>query len=157
MRCRLCCQIDIVITSNGGAPLAQNVYQCVKGLTAAEACADEGAVLIMCAALADGHGGEGFYNSLKACESPAALYESIMATPQDATMPDQWKSQILARILSNHMVIFVAPPERKTLLWDMKLEWAPNLESAVQAAKKEKSAAARVTVIPDGVSVIVNR
>jgi len=49
---------DIVITSNGGAPLDQNIYQCVKGLTAAEASAKEGAVLIMCAGLADGHGGE---------------------------------------------------------------------------------------------------
>ena len=30
---------DIVITSNGGAPLDQNIYQSVKGLTAAEASA----------------------------------------------------------------------------------------------------------------------
>ena len=36
---------DIVITSNGGAPLDQNIYQSVKGLTAAEASAKEGAVL----------------------------------------------------------------------------------------------------------------
>lgn len=50
---------DIVITSNGGAPLDQNIYQCVKGLTAAEASAKEGAVLIMCAGLADGHGRRG--------------------------------------------------------------------------------------------------
>ena len=63
---------DIVITSNGGAPLDQNVYQSVKGLTAAEASAREGAVLIMCAELADGTGGEGFYTSLRDCESPAA-------------------------------------------------------------------------------------
>ena len=60
---------DIVITSNGGAPLDQNIYQSVKGLTAAEASAKEGAVLIMCADLADGTGGEGFYRSLKNCAS----------------------------------------------------------------------------------------
>ena len=36
---------DIVVTSNGGAPLDQNIYQSVKGLTAAEASAKEGAVL----------------------------------------------------------------------------------------------------------------
>ena len=31
-------EADVVITSNGGYPLDQNVYQCVKGMTAAEAC-----------------------------------------------------------------------------------------------------------------------
>ena len=31
---------DVVVTSNGGAPLDQNIYQCVKGMTAAEACCD---------------------------------------------------------------------------------------------------------------------
>ena len=106
------CQVDaipadIVISTNGGYPLDQNIYQCVKGLTAAEASAKEGAVLIMCAGLADGHGGEGFYRSLCDCESPDALYQSIMATPQNETIPDQWESQILARILMKHRVIFV--------------------------------------------------
>ena len=50
---------DVVITSNGGAPLDQNLYQCVKGMTAAEASCNEGGVIIMCAACADGHGGAG--------------------------------------------------------------------------------------------------
>lgn len=148
---------DIVITSNGGAPLDQNIYQCVKGLTAAEASADDGAVLIMCAALADGHGGEGFYRSLRDCESPAELYEGIMATPQNETIPDQWESQILARILKKHQVIFVAPRERERLLREMKLDWAEDLDTAIAMAKKEKGADARITVIPNGVSVIVKK
>ncbi len=146
---------DIVITSNGGEPLDQNVYQCVKGLTAAEASAKPGAVLIMCAGLSDGHGGEGFYQSLKNCETPELLYESIMKTPQDQTLPDQWEFQILARILIKHQVIFVSPKERKELLEDMKLQWAPDLKTAIAMAKEMKSEDASVTVIPNGVSVIV--
>ena len=148
---------DIVITSNGGAPLDQNIYQCVKGLTAAEASAKEGAVLIMCAGLADGHGGEGFYRSLCDCESPDALYQSIMATPQNETIPDQWESQILARILMKHRVIFVSPHEREALLREMKLDWAPDLDTAIAMAREEKGADALVTVIPNGVSVIVKK
>ena len=35
---------DIVITGNGGAPLDQNIYQCVKSMTAAEACVRPGGV-----------------------------------------------------------------------------------------------------------------
>ena len=55
---------DIVISSNGGYPLDQNIYQSVKGLTAAEAAAAPGAVLIMVSSCSDGHGGESFYLSL---------------------------------------------------------------------------------------------
>lgn len=148
---------DIVITTNGGAPLDQNVYQCVKGLTAAKASAKDGAVLIMCAELSDGHGGEGFYETLKNCESPAALYDEILRTPQEKTVPDQWESQILARILMHHRVIFVAPEEKRQLLQYMKLCWAADLERALEMARAEKGMGASVTVIPDGVSVIVKQ
>ncbi len=144
---------DIVITSNGGAPLDQNIYQSVKGLTAAEASAKDGAVLIMCAELADGTGGEGFYTSLRDCESPAAHFAQCAATPQSQTIPDQWESQILARILMKHRVIFVSRPEMKQTLEDMKLEYAPDLPTALRMAAK--GADAQITIIPNGISVTV--
>ncbi len=146
---------DIVVTSNGGAPLDQNVYQCVKALTAAEATAKEGAVLILCAELTDGHGGETFFRLLRECENPAALYRRILDTPQTETIPDQWQAQILARILIKHRVIFVAPESRREMLWEMKLEWAPDLLEALKMARAGKGENASVTVIPNGVSVIV--
>ena len=146
---------DIVITSNGGAPLDQNIYQSVKGLTAAEGSAKEGAVLIMCAELADGTGGEGFYTSLRDCESPAAHFAQCAATPQSQTIPDQWESQILARILMKHRVIFVSRPEMETTLREMKLDYAPDLNTAVQMARQEKGQNATVTLIPNGISVVV--
>ena len=146
---------DIVITSNGGAPLDQNIYQSVKGLTAAEASAKEGAVLIMCADLADGTGGEGFYQSLKNCESPAAHFAQCAATPQSQTIPDQWESQILARILMKHRVIFVSRPEMEKTLREMKLDYAPDLPTALAMAKQEKGETAKITLIPNGISVMV--
>lgn len=146
---------DIVITSNGGAPLDQNIYQSVKGLTAAEASAKKGAVLIMCADLADGTGGEGFYQSLKNCETPAAHFAQCAATPQNQTIPDQWESQILARILMKHRVIFVSRPEMEQTLREMKLEYAPDLETAVAMAKQDKGENAQITMIPNGISVMV--
>ena len=144
---------DIVISSNGGAPLDQNLYQCVKGMTAAEATCNPGGTIIMCAACADGHGGEGFYKALKECESPAALYAEQMATPQDKTVPDQWESQILARILINFKVIFVSRPEMKDMIKDMKMTYASSVEEAVALAKSWGGKT--LTVIPNGISVIV--
>ena len=144
---------DIVITSNGGAPLDQNIYQCVKSMTAAEACCKEDGVIILCAECADGHGGEGFYRALTDCESPAALYGEQMATPQDKTAPDQWESQILARILIKHRVIFVSRPEMKKTIEDMNMVYAASLDEAVALAKSWGKES--VTVIPNGISVIV--
>lgn len=146
---------DIVVTSNGGAPLDQNVYQSVKGLTAAEATAKEGAVLIMCAELADGTGGEGFYTSLRDCETPAAHFAQCAATPQSETIPDQWESQILARILMKHRVIFVSRPEMAQTLREMKLEYAPDLATALAMAREDKGENAKITLIPNGISVMV--
>lgn len=144
---------DIVISSNGGAPLDQNLYQCVKGMTAAEATCNVGGTIIMCAACADGHGGEGFYKALKECASPAALYAEQMATPQDRTVPDQWESQILARILINFKVIFVSRPEMKDMIEEMKMTYAATVEDAVALARSWGGKT--LTVIPNGISVIV--
>jgi nickel-dependent lactate racemase len=144
---------DIVITSNGGAPLDQNIYQCVKGMTAAEATCNPDGVIILCAECADGHGGESFYASLRDCVSPRALYDEFMATQQDKTIPDQWESQILARILIKHRVIFVTRPEMKQIVEDMKMTYAPSLPEALALAKSWGKET--VTVIPNGISVIV--
>lgn len=147
---------DIVITSNGGAPMDQNLYQCVKGLTAAEATAKPGAVLIICAEAADGIGGEGFYRSLLECEDPAELYESYCITPQNETIPDQWQTQILARILMKHRVIFVTRKELAQTIREMKMEYAETLEEALTMARESVGETGTVTAIPNGISVIVS-
>jgi len=144
---------DIVLTSNGGAPLDQNLYQCVKGMTAAEATCREGGTIILCAACADGHGGEGFRRDLTECESPARLYAQFMATPQEKTPQDQWQSQVLARILMKHRVIVVTRPEMRETVEGMKMQWAATPEEAVAMAKA--AGGETLTVIPDGISVIV--
>ena len=112
-------------------------------------------MLIMCADLAAGTGGEGFYRSLRDCESPAAHFAQCMATPQSQTIPDQWESQILARILMKHHVIFVSRPEMEQTLREMKLDYAPDLAAAMEKAKAMKGTGARVTLIPNGISVMV--
>jgi len=146
---------DIVITSNGGYPMDQNIYQSVKGLTAAEAAAAPGAVIITCASCTDGNGGESFYRMLAECESAAALLDQIGKVPQDETIPDQWEAQILARILAAHRVIFVAEPKVKEQICSMKMEYAATLDEAWAKAVEEKGSGAKLTVIPNGISVIV--
>jgi len=146
---------DIVITTNGGAPLDQNVYQCVKGLATAEATAKPDAVLIICAECLDGIGGEGFYQSLQECKDIDSLYDQILKTPQEETIIDQWQTQILARIMKEHKVIFVTRPEIRDLILDMKLDFAESIDEAVSAARICFSHDPDITVIPNGISLIV--
>ena len=146
---------DIVITGNGGAPLDQNMYQAVKSMTAAEACANEGGVIIECAECIDGTGGEGFYRALKDCESAQALMDEILQVPQDETKPDQWEYQIQARILIHHPVIYVSCPQMRQTIEEMKMMYAESLDEALEMARGIVGEGAKVTVIPNGISVIV--
>ncbi|AOY75223.1 nickel-dependent lactate racemase [Clostridium formicaceticum] len=146
---------DIVITSNGGYPLDQNIYQAVKGMTAAEACCKEGAVIIMIAACNDGHGGESFYRNMEEAVSPKEVLEKVLKVPMEKTAPDQWEFQILARILNQYKVIMVTDMCDPQMIKNMHMEQADTFEEALVRAYAIKGKDAKVTVIPDGVSVIL--
>ena len=146
---------DIVITSNGGAPLDQNMYQSVKGLTAAEAAAAPGAVLIISTRCNDGTGGDSFYHALADCDTLEHLMERILATPMDKTDPDQWEYQILCRMMLKHRIIFVSEPAMQKTIEEMKLEYAPDLDTALDRAREAKGKDAHLVIIPNGISVIV--
>lgn len=147
---------DIVITSNGGYPLDQNIYQSVKGMTAAEACCKEDTVIIMVSACDDGHGGESFYENMAKAKSPKEVLERVLKVPMEETVPDQWEFQILARILDKYTVIMVTDLCDPQMIKDMHMEHAHSFEEALEKAYEIKGRDAKVTVIPDGVSVIIS-
>ena len=147
---------DIVITSNGGYPLDQNIYQSVKGMTAAEACCKEEAVIIMISACNDGHGGESFYENMARAKSPKEVLEKVLKVPMEKTVPDQWEFQILARILDKYKVIMVTDLCDPQMIKDMHMEHAYTFGEALERAYEIKGRDAKVTVIPDGVSVIIS-
>lgn len=147
---------DIVITSNGGYPLDQNIYQAVKGMTAGEACVREGGVVIMVAACEDGHGGEAFYNWFAEAASPSEVTNKIKQIAQMDTLPDQWEAQILARILEHCHVILVSDRCDPKMISAMYLEQAPDLSTALKMARSRVGEDSKIIVIPNGVSVIIN-
>ncbi len=161
--CRLCEELtrveaklaDIAVTSNGGYPLDQNVYQSVKGMTAAEANVREGGTVIICAALGDGHGGEDFYKWFADRPSAREVASDIEAIPPESTIPDQWEAQILARIQLKAECIFVTGEENRALVEAMHMKWAASADEALAMATARLGEESTVTVIPDGVGVIV--
>ena len=149
---------DIVITGNGGCPLDQNLYQSVKGMTAGEAAVRQGGVIIICASCSDGSGGESFRKTLAEAASPQEVLEKISGVPRDRTIPDQWESQILARVLVKAAVIVVSKEVDPSLPCSMHMRHASSLPEALTMAKARLGQAhPRIAVIPDGVSVIVSK
>ncbi|MBP2642542.1 MAG: hypothetical protein H6Q67_429 [Firmicutes bacterium] len=147
---------DIVITSNGGYPLDQNLYQTVKGMSAAEATVKQGGVIIICSACNDGHGGEDFYKWF--AEEPGGarkVMDKIMKIEARHTIADQWEAQILARIQLKATVIVVTDCCEHKIIEDMHMKTAKTLPEAIKLAKSIIVKASSFTVIPDGVSVIV--
>ncbi|MDR1046016.1 MAG: nickel-dependent lactate racemase [Candidatus Adiutrix sp.] len=146
---------DIVITSNGGYPLDQNLYQAVKGLSTAEASVKEGGVIIMAAQAGDGHGGETFWRTFREEKDLRRLTDSFLARRPEETIADQWQSQILARVLGRARVIMVSEAERR-LVEDLHLIPAASLEEALNLADSLLGHhRGRITAIPDGIGVIV--
>lgn len=146
---------DIAVSTNGGFPLDQNIYQAVKGMTAAEATNKNGGVIIMVAGCRDGHGGEGFYENIANVKNPNEFLEAAIHTPRLETVPDQWTSQILARILVHHHIIFVSDLVDPELITSMHMEIAKTFDEALERAFEREGLNAKVTVIRDGLSVIV--
>ena len=88
---------DIVITSNSGYPLDLNLYQAVKGMSAAARIVKPGGHIIVVAECWDGIPDHGEYRRLLwESDSPQALLERIM-TP-GFRCHDQWEAQIQAQI-----------------------------------------------------------
>jgi len=88
---------DIVITSNSGYPLDLNLYQAVKGMSAAAQVVRKGGSIIIAAECWDGVPDHGEYkNILHMAGSPQALLE-VLRRP-GFLMMDQWEAQLQAQI-----------------------------------------------------------
>ena len=146
---------DIVISTNGGYPLDQNIYQAVKGMTPAETAVKKDGVIIMAAQSEDGHGAGEFYKTFAEEKDLDMMLETFMRTPRESTRVDQWQSQIFARILKHARVIYVSDvPDQ--MVRDMHMTPAHSLKEAVKQAENILgNPEAGITTIPDGVAVIV--
>ena len=96
---------DLVVSTNSGYPLDRNLYQCIKGLGAAERLVRPGGTILMAAECMDGLPPEGgFADILRSAAQPSSGDSPAVHTgggpghdPGGSAL-DQWAVQILARI-----------------------------------------------------------
>lgn len=88
---------DVVVTTNSGYPLDQNLYQTVKGMSAAAEIVRPGGAIISASECCDGVPSHGNYAKiLQMRESPQELLDMI--NDPSFRMFDQWQVQVQAKI-----------------------------------------------------------
>jgi nickel-dependent lactate racemase len=88
---------EVVVTTGSGYPLDQNLYQAVKGISAAATVVRAGGTIVCAAECRDGFPDHGSYREvLASAESPKALFDNISQRAE--TIPDQWQAQIQASL-----------------------------------------------------------
>ena len=144
---------DIVVTSNGGYPLDQNLYQSPKAMATAEACAGENGVIIMCCSCCDGMGGAHFGQLIQR-GTPDEIDRYLSSIPPEKTIPEQWCTQVCVRVLRKHPVILVTTFLNHDEVRKANMIPASTPDEALEIAYRLKGNQASVVVIPDGVSVL---
>ncbi|MDR1656018.1 MAG: nickel-dependent lactate racemase [Deltaproteobacteria bacterium] len=145
----------VVITSNGGYPLDQNIYQSTKSIMQADLTCQPGAVIIAVNECRDGHGSESFLDSFKRASSLEALLEQIESRQRDETVPDQWVIQLTASILRRRRVIMVTKAEAKDVE-ALGMKKAATLSEALrQAEALIGDPMAPITVLPNAVAMVI--
>jgi nickel-dependent lactate racemase len=144
---------DVVVTTNSGYPLDQNLYQSVKGMSAAAKVVKPGGTIICAAECRDGIPSHGPYGEILASRSsPRELLEMI-TTPGYARA-DQWQVQIQAQIQLKASVLVKAD-----CLSDQQIEKAHftpvhDVSAAIGDALREAGPAATLCLLPNGPQTI---
>ena len=146
---RVAAPFDVVVTTNAGWPLDQNLYQAVKGMSAAAGMVRDGGSIICAAECRDGFPDHGSYRQLLASASSIEEAVSrIAASP--VTVPDQWQIQIQGRVQACATVHVFNGRLSAADLRSVHLEATQNIERTVLEALEAAGPSARVGVLPQG-------
>jgi nickel-dependent lactate racemase len=145
--------VDVVLTTNSGYPLDQNLYQAVKGLSAAACIVKEGGTIVCAAECRDGIPDHGPYGRLlRERQSPEALLEMV-ESPGFAEQ-DAWQVQVQALVQRKARVMVKAGGLTLDQLRAAHFEPVTDVGMAVRQALGEAGADATLAVLPHGPQTI---
>ena len=144
---------DVVVTTNSGYPLDLNLYQAVKGMSAAAQVVREGGTIICAAECRDGIPEHGEYKRILASRgSPAELLEMINEPGYDHH--DQWQVQLQALIQLRAEVYVKSEYLTPEQVRGAHLEPTDDLEATLHESLDKRGRSARVCVLPQGPQTI---
>jgi nickel-dependent lactate racemase len=140
---------DIVVTTNSGYPLDQNLYQAVKGISAANEIVREGGAIIMASACEDGlpdHGG--YAKFLSEAGSPQGVID--MLNQPDFSRHDQWSVQVQAKIQTHCEVYVYSDGLSDEQIAGALFTPCRNIEETVAELVRRYGPESRICVLPEG-------
>ena len=144
---------DVVLTTNSGYPLDQNLYQAVKGMSAAAKIVKPGGTIICAAECRDGLPSHGSYGAVLASQpTPAALLAMINAPGYSA--PDQWQVQVQAQIQARADVLVKNAGLGAGEIRAAHFTPIDDVEAAVLEALNRAGPGATLCVLPQGPQTI---
>ncbi len=144
---------DVVVTSNAGYPLDLNLYQSVKGMSAAAQVVKQGGSIILVADCWDGIPDHGDYGQLLLeADSIAGLLETVRTPHLDRQ--DSWQAHTQALICQKADVYVYSHNLTDEQIADALLLPCPDVETTVRRLLKRHGPDARVCILPQGPQTI---
>jgi nickel-dependent lactate racemase len=142
----------VVVTTNGGYPLDQNLYQAVKGMRSAAQVAADGGLIICVAECSDGLPDDSpFAEQVLSGRSPEQVLADLAA---GADVPEQWQIQVLAQLQTRFRIGLHCAGIPDAALERAGLEPIPDVAAAVSTALAGAGPGARACVLPSGAETI---
>ena len=144
---------DIVVTTNSGYPLDLNLYQAVKGMSAAAQVVRAGGAIIVAADCWDGIPDHGLYGQLlQAASSPQELLQTICSP--GFLRQDQWQAQIQAQIQLKADVYVRTDNLTDQQISSALLRPSHSIEDTIGRLLARYGRQARICVLPEGPQTI---
>jgi nickel-dependent lactate racemase len=139
---------DVVITSNSGYPLDLNLYQSIKGLSAASQIVRAGGHIILAAECREGFPSYGEYHRLLSdAKSPQALLDRVLRP--GFRCHDQWQAQIQAKIQLNTLTYAYTDGLSDDELGQAFFIPCHSIEDTLEHIRAEEPGT-RIAILPDG-------
>ncbi len=139
---------DVVVTTNSGYPLDMNLYQGVKGMSAAARIVKPGGTIILACECSEGVPAKSpLDNLLRSAQSSEEIL-AMLATP-GFVRPEQWQAQIQA-LIQRRANVLVHSSLPDDVIRACHLTPCRDISATVCELLAKAGASARVAVLPQG-------
>jgi lactate racemase len=144
---------DVVLTTNSGYPLDQNLYQAVKGMSAAAKIVKHGGTIVCASECRDGLPSHGSYGAILASQPTPEALLAMINTPGYST-PDQWQVQVQSQIQLKAQVLVKTSGLSASEISAAHFRPIDDVATTVQDALARAGSAATLCVLPQGPQTI---
>ena len=144
---------DVVVTTNSGYPLDQNLYQTVKGMSAAAQVVKPNGVIVCASECSDGYPDHGEYLDILTRHDSADKLLTMINSPGH-NRHDQWEVQVQAQIQQRAEVLLRTDGLSDAQVRSAHLTPIEDVGAATREALDRFGSDARVCVLPEGPQTI---